>query len=594
MSYKKRFCINLKFVWIAGILVSAGFDYAKAQNQNGIALNQIGFFPNAPKVAIVSGETTGRFSVQTTAGKVVFTGKLKPSDHTDFSGIKTASADFSALQQNGNFVVSVDGLPNSYPFGIKPNIYADAAKASIKAFYFQRASTGLPEKYAGKWHRMEGHPDSVVLIHPSAASANRPAGTIISAPRGWYDAGDYNKYVVNSGISTGTLLSLYEDFPHHMQSLQTNIPESGNHVPDLLNEISWNLRWMLAMQDPEDGGVYNKLTNAAFDAMEIPEKGTAPRYVVQKGTAATLDFAAVMAQAARIFKPFSAQLPGLADSCLAASKKAWVWAVKNPAVAYNQEAMNQKFDPKITTGGYGDASFTDEFIWAASELTISTGEESYYHYVDILADPSMPLPNWAQVKLLGFYSLARNQNKLIGKPKADLPEIKKRLIAFADQLISGTDATAFHTVFGKTASEFNWGSNSSAANQGVALIKVYQLTGNKKYLDYALSNLDYLLGRNATGYSFLTGYGSKTPMHPHHRPSVSDGVVDPVPGLLVGGANPGRQDGVQYPSAIPDRAYIDDDRAYAANEITINWNAPFAYLINAIEALQSNFGTNKK
>ncbi len=593
MSYKKRFCGNLKITWFAAIIVSAGFGCAEAQDRSAIAVNQIGFFPGAPKVAIVSGKTTGTFSVQNSAGKIVFTGKLKPSGQPDFSGIKTASADFTTLQQNGNFMVSVDGLAKSYPFKIELNIYADAARASIKAFYFMRASTNLPEKYAGKWHRAKGHPDSVVLIHPSAASANRPLGTKISAPRGWYDAGDYNKYVVNSGISTGTLLSLYEDFPAYMQSLQTNIPESGNHVPDLLNEVLWNLRWMLLMQDPEDGGVYNKLTNAAFDVMEMPEKGTAPRYVVQKGTAATLDFAAVTAQAARIFKAFPQQLPGLADSCLSASKKAWQWAQKKPNVAYNQEEMNKNFSPKITTGAYGDASFTDEFIWAAAELTVSTGDDQYYQSVDILTDPAMPLPSWAQVKLLGFYTLARNQNQLTGKAKADLPEIKKRLIAFADQLIAGADATAFHTVFGKTAREYNWGSNSSAANQGIALIQAYLLSKNPKYLDYALTNLDYLLGRNATGYSFLTGYGSKTPMHPHHRPSVADGVVDPVPGLLVGGANPGMQDGVKYPSAIPNRAYIDDDRAYAANEIAINWNAPFAYLINAVEALQLKFSINK-
>ena len=582
----KRFCLVL-------VVLFTCFSNSSAQNSNNIALNQLGFYPNAPKVAIVSGVTTGRFTLKSTAGKVVFSRKLKASDKPDFAGVKTASANFSAFHQTGKFVVAVAGLPDSYPFDIKPNVFANAAKASVKAYYFMRASTALPEKFAGKWHRAAGHPDMAVLVHPSAANANRPAGTKIAAPKGWYDAGDYNKYIVNSGIATGTLLSLYEDFPEYMGSVKTNIPESGNQVPDLLNEVLWNLRWMLLMQDPEDGGVYNKLTNAVFDVMEMPEKATAPRYVVQKGTAATLDFAAVTAQAARIFKPFSVQFPGLSDSCLAASKKAWQWAAKNPNVQYDQEAMNQKFDPKITTGPYGDAFFTDEFIWAGSELTITTGDDAYYKSINALADPAMPLPNWAQVKLLGYYSLAKNQNQLTGQAKADLPEIKKRLVAFADQLISGADATAFHTVFGQSAREFNWGSNSSAANQGVALIKVYQLTGKQKYLDYALTNLDYLLGRNATGYSFLTGYGSKTPMHPHHRPSVSDGVVDPVPGLLVAGANPGMQDGVKYPSAIPDRAYIDDDRAYAANEIAINWNAPFAYLINAVEALQSRLNNHK-
>ena len=127
-----------------------------------------------------------------------------------------------------------------------------------------------------------------------------------------------------------------------------------------------------------------------------------------------------------------------------------------------------------------------------------------------------------------------------------------------------------------------------AANQGMALIVAYKISGDKKYLRYALANLDYLLGRNGTGYSYLTGYGSKTPMHPHHRPSIADGIVEPIPGLLVGGPNPGMQDYVLVPSIIPDEAYIDDDRAYAVNEIAINWNAPFAYLVNGIEALQND------
>src|SRR6202012_2449680 len=155
----------------------------------------------------------------------------------------------------------------------------DVADASIKAYYFMRASIPLPEKYAGKWARAEGHPDTSVLVHPSAATDQLPAGTIISSPRGWYDAGDYNKYIVNSGISTGTLLSLYEDFPAYMKGVKLNIPESGNGLPDEWNEILWNLRWMLTMQDPNDGGVYHKLTTSAFDKFEMPNKDTARRYV---------------------------------------------------------------------------------------------------------------------------------------------------------------------------------------------------------------------------------------------------------------------------------------------------------------------------
>jgi len=551
-----------------------------------IRLNQIGFYPDAPKTAVILTDKGGSFYIETAGKKTVFTGQLKKSVKPGFSGSFTEIADFSLFNKPGEYILYVPGIGNSYPFKIKQSVHREVADASIKAYYFMRASIPLEEKYAGKWHRAEGHPDTAVLIHPSAASDKRLAGTKISAPRGWYDAGDYNKYVVNSGISTSTLLSLYEDFPGYMNTVKLNIPESGNHIPDVLNEALWNLRWMLTMQDPNDGGVYHKLTNAAFDKMEMPDKGTEPRYVVQKGTAATLDFAAVMAQATRIFKKFSKELPGLSDSCLNQATKAWDWANKNPNIAYNQQAMNQKFNPKVTTGAYGDNNFNDEFIWASSELFVTTHQSKYLSNINILPDNSLAVPSWGQVKLLGYYTLLKNEASLGKDAPKELPEIKKRFLAFADELINGADENAYQTVMDKSARHFGWGSNSEAANEGVALIQAYKLSKNTKYLDFALANLDYILGRNGTGYSFITGYGSRTPMHPHHRPSVSDGIVAPVPGLLVGGPNPGMQDKIQVPSTIPDEAYIDDERAYAVNEIAINWNAPFAYLANAVGALQ--------
>ena len=118
-----------------------------------------------------------------------------------------------------------------------------------------------------------------------------------------------------------------------------------------------------------------------------------------------------------------------------------------------------------------------------------------------------------------------------------------------------------------------------------------QLTKN---IAGALTNLDYIMGRNATGYCFVTGAGSKSPMHPHHRPSVADGIEEPVPGLLAGGPNPGRQDGCKYEFTEPETCYTDLACSYASNEIAINWNAPLVYLINAIEALQYTAGYSNK
>lgn len=580
---------RLTGIFLLLLIVQLGVAQIKDTSSNPIRLNQIGFYPNGPKKAIVLSGDGRSFNIRALNKRTVFRGILTPSVNPSFAGKTTYIADFSSFNKPGEYVLTVTGAGNSYPFKIAGNVHQNVAKGVIKAYYFMRASTALPVKYAGKWSRAEGHPDDKVLVHPSAASDKRPAGTIISSPRGWYDAGDYNKYVVNSGISTSTLLSLYEDYPAYMKTVKLNIPESGNGVPDLLNEVLWNLRWILTMQDPNDGGVYHKLTNAVFDKFEMPDKDSTPRYVVQKGTAAALDFAAVMAQASRTFKRFPQQTPGLADSCLIAAKKAWQWAANNPNVAYRQDENNNKFSPAVTTGGYGDNNFTDEFIWAASELFVSTRDAGFLKNISLLPDDKMPVPAWGQVKLLGYYTLLKNNAAI-----PELPEIKKRLINTADGLIKGVDDNAYQTSMTLSARHFGWGSNSDAANQGVLLLQAYRLSHDKKYLDNALTDLDYLLGRNATGYSYVTGYGTKTPMHPHHRPSASDGVTDPIPGLLVGGPNPGMQDGIKVPSKVPDEAYIDDTQAYAANEVTINWNAPMAYLANAIEALQSQLSVKTK
>jgi len=552
-----------------------------------IRMNQIGFYPSAPKVAVITDQNAADFSVSSVAsGEIVFKSKLSAPRKSPFSEKTTRIADFSVITKPGLYKLNLPGKIDSYSFEIQPAVFTELTKALIKGFYFQRMSMPILPEYAGKWSRAEGHPDNAVIIHPAAASQNRPAGTILSCPRGWYDAGDYNKYIVNSGITMGTLLSLYEDFPAYFNSLKIKIPESGNGAPDLLNEAVWNLRWMLTMQDPSDGGVYNKVTNAGFDGFIMPSAAREPRYLVPKSTAATLDFAAVMAQSARIFGNFKNVFPGLSDSCIKCAEKAWNWAVKNPNVAYDQNQMNKEFKPVISTGGYGDSDFSDEFIWAASELFISTGKDSFYLAFPIFPDTKMPLPSWDNVRLLGYYTLARFENKLTGQAKKDFPMLKERIIETAEKMSDGIKDQAYMTAMGKSAGDFVWGSNSVAANQGVLLIQAYRLSKDKKFLDYALANLDYILGRNATGYSFVTGYGHKTPMFPHHRLSEADGVTDPIPGLLVGGPNPGQQDGCKtYPSGIPDESYTDTVCSYASNEIAINWNAPAAYLAGAMEAL---------
>jgi endoglucanase len=555
---------------------------------NSIRINQLGYYRYAPKIAIWSGAGEAAWFYLLQGPDTVFKGRPGNLVQSTNSSLQTRALDFTAFHGTGQFVIAVPGQPLSYKFVIGDKVNYAAATASLKGFYYQRVSMPLEAAYAGQWARAAGHPDNIVFIHPSAASSKLAAGTVIRSPGGWYDAGDYNKYIVNSGITMGTLLSAYEDFPAYFDSLNTHIPESTDALPDIINEILYNLRWMLTMQDAADGGVYHKCTNASFDGMVMPGVSRLPRYVVQKSTAATLDFAAVMAQAARVMQQMDTGLPGLRDSCLRAAKKAWQWAVKNPALSYDQNTMNQEYEPKITTGAYGDKRFDDEWFWAAAELATVAKDKEYSNILAGKINDTMVLPSWSNVRMLGFYTLLRNEASLPLHTAALVAPLKKRLLELADSYLLPVKTNAFQTVMGRSVKDFNWGSNSNAANQGILMIYAYKISGDSKYIDAALTNLDYIMGRNATGYCFVTGIGSFSTMHPHHRPSIADGIAAPVPGLLAGGPNPGKQDKCVYAFSEPETAYSDTDCSYASNEIAINWNAPLVYLANAIEALQWN------
>ena len=601
----------MRKVFLFLLLVSHFWSYpVAAQNTppSAIVLNQLGFYPDAPKFAVVTGlAIKDVFYVVAVAdaspswqGRVdtVFFGRLGPVTSSGNSSLSTRLADFSALHKPGTYRVVVPNLPNSYPFSIGAKVFHPLVTAALKGYYYQRSAMALTPGYAGTWSRPAGHPDTAVLIHPSAASAQRPAGTVISTPGGWYDAGDYNKYIVNSGITMGTLLDVWEDFPAYFDSLHTDIPalvlpagarDAASRIPDLLNEALYNLRWMLTMQDPGDGGVYHKCTNAAFDGMVMPGVTKAPRYVVAKSTAATLDFAAVTAQAARILQKFPRQFPGLAETCRRAAIAAWQWARQHPDVVYDQDAMNKTFTPPVTTGAYGDQHLEDEWFWAATELLISTGDPQYLPVVSERIGDALSLPSWSDVAMMGDYSLLRHRAGLPHDLQPAIDTVRSRLLRMADEFVDKLPATAFHTVMGESTNDFVWGSNSVAANQGMLLINAWQQQHNVKYLDAALTNLDYILGRNALNICFVTGIGSRSTLHPHHRPSIADGIDPPVPGLLAGGPNPGRQDHQNYPYTEAETAYVDQNAAYASNEIAINWNAPLVYLAGALEALQANF-----
>ena len=557
------------------------------QAKDGVQLrrNQVGCYPGQEKVIVVEGTNPGgKLRITTPDGKVLKAKNVRRAI-SPLSSKTRYVVDLGSLTAAGDYRLTLG--KESCVLRVSEQPYHDIAKSSLRLFYLIRS--GIAIEQGGAYNRPLGHPDTHVLVHNSAASSLRPAGTVISSPLGWYDAGDYNKYVVNSAFSIGLMFVAYEQLCDYFASLNTDIPESGNATPDFLDEMMFNLRWLMTMQDPYDGGVYHKLTTPNFESFIMPTDCKQPRYVVAKSVTATLDFAAVMADAARLFEPYQQDYPGFSAQAAAMAERAYQWAKEHPTVFYRQRVLN---DPAVTTGEYGDGNASDEFFWAASALWRLTGKQQYLAEAQQYQPKQFTTPSWGSLASLGAFEWLALQKSEVKGEAAQLRDVMLRqLLDYCDHAVKGVDLSSFQSPYGNKASDFGWGCLAEfCCCQALLLLYADQMTGTTTYRRYALQNADYLLGRNATGYCFVTGFGDYSPMHPHHRPSAADGIVAPFPGMLVGGPNPGQQDkkdmhNATYPSNVPDESYIDDMQSYASNEIAINWNASLVAFLCWLDGL---------
>ena len=557
----------------------------RSNPDNGsIRLNQVGFAPDQEKTATIVTNEVSSVAIIDANGDTVWRGKPSAMKANPVSGKPCQLVDFSELKEPGEYtlcaIIPSLSSPASAHFIISERPYRELTRAALRAFYHQRASMATEEPYAEGYARPAGHPDDHVLVHASAATAERPEGTVIASPGGWYDAGDYNKYIVNSGYTMGVWLMAYEMNKEYFDTLALNIPENG--MPDMLSEAMYNIRWMMTMQDL-DGGVYHKLTNPTFEKFIAPHKCKKPRYVVMKTTAATLDFAATMALAARIYAPYKEQLGRFCVEAEEAALCAYGWALEHPDVYYDQPKMNEEFKPEISTGAYDDFDVRDEFYWAATELYLLTGDTFYQSEIAKYQSQitSFTPAVWGNVAELAYLELLMHQRI------NDLSPLTSHLSPLRDEAES---VSVYKSPYGNRESDFFWGCNSEGCCwRGVECLYAYRLTGDDRYLLNAQRCLNYILGQNATGYCYVTGFGSHPTSHPHHRLSYSH-PKGTIPGFLAGGPNPAKQDaatdGVKYPKDVPaDESYLDYQPSYASNEVTINWNVTLFALSAGLDAL---------
>jgi endoglucanase len=568
---------QMKLVYSLSLLILLPVVAFGRENESAsIKLDQVGYPTDAPKIAVVSAPAE-TFQVKRSIDNVVMLeGNLGARVTDANSGDQVQVADFSALRTSGTYYLEVPGVGRSWTFSVGPEVFSRAYYLAMRAFYGQRCGTAvnLGPEFPGYTHaacHLEGS------FHPSSGKQGRRDNV-----GGWHDAGDYGRYMVNSGIATGTLLWAYELFGSKLRNIKLNIPESGNGTPDLLNEVRWNLRWMLDMQD-DDGGAWHKQASERFCDFVMPEDDHLPSEVIgtgkppYKSTCATADLAAVATIAARVYQPFDKDF---AARNLRAARAAWAWTERYPDVTFRNP-------PGISTGEYGDSDCADERLWAAAELWRTTGEAQYNryfvdHYAKYLpALGTLGAESWRVVAPMGLWAYA-----LAARPGADsraLAGVRDGALEAARATVERTRRNPYHVSLG--AGDFHWGSNGLVANYGMELLIANVLSPDPACLQAALDNLHYLLGRNSFSISWVTQVGEHPFRHPHHRPSGAGHNPEPWPGLLSGGPNADRQDPVLrlLPADLPPaKVYSDDQRSYASNEVCINWQAMLVFLLAGV------------
>ncbi len=522
-----------------------------------IAVNQIGYLPGAYKSATLRGSAlNGSVAlINEETGEAVFEKMIGSSIEDPDTGDIEAIFNFSDIKDEGMYHVEAGGEV-SPSFKISSDVYDEAFKASIKMLYYQRCGSELTKDLAGDFSHPVCHTQNSVLYEDASKE--------LDVTGGWHDAGDYGRYSVAGAKAVADLLLAYENYPDVFDD-NVGIPESGNGIPDILDEAKYELDWLLKMQR-EDGGVYHKVTCRNFPAEIMPQYETEELVIMPVTTTATADLAGVMSIASRIYSDIDKEY---ADKCLEAAKKA-VNYMDNTEI----DTVGYKNPSDIWTGEYEDICDIDERFWAYAELYKTTGDKNYEESLKaVLPDNGYSL-GWQGVAGYGGYAYLSAE----GQDAQTLEFVKEEASKYAKDVISNS---AKYSYGSSIVGAYPWGSNLTIANNGEYLFMMNGLI-DKVNKNVADMQLNYLFGNNSTGYSFLTGFGTTYSDHPHHRPSQAMGVT--VPGMLVGGPNSGLNDAyVQNvlrgaPSA---KCYADNSQSYSTNEITIYWNSPLIYLLAA-------------
>jgi hypothetical protein len=480
-----------------------------------------------PSVQIVNAQTS----------QTVLTVPLKlEAANWQLSGEDVYSFDFSALTADGKYQAYVPGIGVSDPFEVGATVLHNAAYTTARGLYYQRCGIALQSPYAESCFARAAEHQNDAVLHSSLASCElcsptESPGTRLDARGGWHDAGDFGKYLPTAAASLWYLMTAYDLGPDKFADGDWNIPESGNGIPDLLDEARWEVDWIVRMQ-AADGGIYHKLTTETwFEG--LPTNDSAARYIYQKTTHDTASGAAILALAARLWQPFNADL---AASYLNRAQLAWQFlqahSTAAPAGGFKNPSGN-------STGEYNDSDDSDNRLWAAAELYRTTGDRDYGQYFEswwASNSHDWGWNNWQHFHQCAYWAYLQST----GGNSTIRRDITAQLLSSADKLVDYTNSNPYRNGARLDVPEWvGWGAFSQSTRYSFPLLQAWRISENSvaksKYLNAALLNLDAQLGANPQAVSFITGLGARAPKDPLHMSSIYDQVEKPVPGIPVFG-----------------------------------------------------------
>lgn len=543
-----------------------------------VLVDQFGYRPQDPKVAVVldridSNQPYELRNAETDEVIDVITPIkwLDGATHSQ-SGERALWVDFSYVQDPGTYVlVREDGETRSAEFEIAKDVYKDVLIAATKMFFYQRSGFAKTPPFAdARWA------DGAAYLGPGQDTQARFVDekenplSERAMHGGWFDAGDTNKYVTYALQSIHQLLSTYSQNPK-IWTDDFNIPESGNGIPDLLDEIKFELDWLIRMQD-DDGGVFIKLGTLDYDPPSpIPSEDTRPRYYGPKCSSSTIAVSSVFAHAAAIMEDIP-ELEAYAAELTSRAGSAWDWFQNNPV------------DLDCDTGEIksGDADMTQDTqmgtaVSAAVYLFAATRAPQYSNYVIENLELARPYRDgpWSRYEpwqgdALIFYSQLPNVDANL-KEKI-LTDLEDKLLEYHPEAY-GSDDTLDPFRSYMPDDQYHWGSNQTKANYGnmnydPVMLGIHEAE-HSAYIERALGAINYFHGVNPLGIVYLSNmyeYGAEFSANEMYHQWFGQGEFEnallskrgPAPGFLMGGPYKDYTGDAAISAGPPMKAYIDD------------------------------------